>query len=236
MNIAFAPTWGANAIFTYEDGELELAGYYKLPVPQTETENCVAHNGSLIPVPGRDIMVQAWYQGGLSVIDFTDAANPVEIAFFDRGPLSDQVRVTGGYWSTYWYNGHIYGAEIKRGIDVFRLVPTEHLSAAEIAAAELVQTTQVNPQHQQRFDWPAAVPVAQAYLDQMVRARRILDARASEVDGVLRRAERGQASASELRGLAARLDADVAAIGDGTLGGDAERMSKLADVLRGLAG
>ena len=229
-------TWGANAIFTFEDGELELAGYYKLPVPQTETENCVAHNGSLIPVPGRDIMVQAWYQGGLSVIDFTDASNPFEIAFFDRGPLSDQLLVTGGYWSTYWYNGHVYGAEIKRGIDVFRLVPTEHLSAAEIAAAELVRSDQVNPQHQQRFDWPDAVPVAQAYLDQMVRAGRILDARASEVDAMLRRAERGQAAANDLRQLASRLDADVAAIREGTLGGDAERTSKLADVLRGLAG
>ena len=230
------PTWGANAIFTHRDGALQLAGYYKLPVPQTETENCVAHNGSLIPVPGRDIMAQAWYQGGLSIIDFTDPANPFEIAFFDRGPLSDQLLVTGGYWSTYWYNGHIYGAEIKRGIDVFRLVPTEHLSAAEIAAAELVRTTQVNPQHQQRFDWPAAVPVAQAYLDQMVRARRIVDARAAEVDALLRRAERGQAPAAELRQLAGRLDADAAAVREGTLGGDAERMSKLAGVLRGLAG
>ena len=228
-------TWGANAIFTYEGGVLEHAGYYKLPVPQTETENCVAHNGSLIPVPGRDIMAQAWYQGGLSVIDFTDAANPVEIAFFDRGPLSDEVRVTGGYWSTYWYNGHIYGAEIARGIDVFRLVPSEHLSAAEIAAAELVRTDQVNVQHQQRIEWPAAVPVAQAYLDQMVRARRILDARAREVDALLRRAERGQAPAAELRRLAERLDADVAAMAAGTLGGDAERTRKLADVLRGLA-
>ena len=229
-------TWGADAIFTYEDGVLEHAGYYKLPVPQTETENCVAHNGSLIPVPGRDIMVQAWYQGGLSVFDFTDPANPVEIAFFDRGPLSDQVRVTGGYWSTYWYNGHIYGAEIKRGIDVFRLVPSEHLSAAEIAAAELVRTDQVNVQHQQRIEWPDAVPVAQAYLDQMVRARRILDDRARDVDAMLRRAERGQASAVELRQLASRLDADVAAIEAGTAGGDAERMRKLADVLRGLSG
>jgi hypothetical protein len=229
------PTWGANAIFTYEEGRLELAGYYKLPVPQTETENCVAHNGSLIPVPGRDIIAQAWYQGGLSVVDFTDAANPFEIAFFDRGPLSDELLVTGGYWSTYWYNGHIYGAEIQRGIDVFRLLPSEHLSAAEIAAAELVRTDQVNVQHQQRIEWPAAVPVAQAYLDQMVRARRILDARAREVDAMLRRAERGQASATELRQLAARLDVDAAAIEAGTLGGDAERTRKLADVLRGLS-
>jgi hypothetical protein len=228
-------TWGANAIFTYEDGELELAGYYKLPVPQTETENCVAHNGSLIPVPGRDIMVQAWYQGGLSVIDFTDPTNPIEIAFFDRGPLSDELLVTGGFWSTYWYNGHIYGADIQRGVDVFRLVPSEQLSQAEIDAATLVTVDQVNPQHQQRMEWPDAAPVARAYLDQMVRASRILDARADEVDAVLTRADRGQASDAELRQLAARLDADVAAIRAGTFGGDAERMSRLADVLRGLA-
>ena len=119
------PTWGANAIFTIEDGEMELAGYYKLPVPQTETENCVAHNGSIIPVPGRDLMVQAWYQGGLSIMDFTDPANAFEIAFFDRGPLSIEALFTGGYWSTYWYNGKIYGTEIARGLDVFALLPSE---------------------------------------------------------------------------------------------------------------
>jgi hypothetical protein len=228
-------TWGANAIFTYENGELELAGYYKLPVPQTEMENCVAHNGSLIPVPGRDIMVQAWYQGGLSVIDFTDPTTAIEIAFFDRGPLSDELLVTGGFWSTYWYNGHIYGADIQRGVDVFRLVPSEHLSQAEIDAATLVMTDEVNPQHQQRIVWPDAVPVARAYLDQMVRARRILDARAAEVDALLTRTDRGQASAAELRQLASILDADIARIRAGALGGDAERMTKLADVLRGLA-
>jgi hypothetical protein len=228
-------TWGADAIFTYEDGRLELASYFKLPVPQTDTENCVAHNGSLIPVPGRDLLVQGWYQGGLTVIDFTDAANPKEIAFFDRGPLSDQVLVTGGYWSTYWYNGHIFGADIQRGVDVFALVPSEHLSQAEIDAAALVRTTQVNVQHQQRIEWPDAVPVARAYLDQMVRGSRILDERAAEIDAVLTRADRGQTSAAELTQLAARLEADASAIREGTLGGDAERMAKLAGVLRGLA-
>ncbi len=230
-------TWGANAIFTIgEGGQLELDGYYKLPVPQTETENCVSHNGSLIPVPGRDILVQGWYQGGLSLMDFTDAKNPVEIAFFDRGPLSDELLITGGYWSTYWYNGRIYGAEIQRGIDVFRLVPTEHLSAAEIAAAELAIVNQVNAQHQERIVWPAAPVVARAYLDQMVRARRILTTRATEIDRVLTRAERGQASPAELRQLAGALEADEAAIRAGTLGGDVDRMGKLAGVLRELAG
>ena len=122
-------TWGADAIYDIVDKKLVHKGYYKMPAPQTDTENCVAHNGSLIPVPGRDLMVQAWYQGGVSVFDFTDSANPVEIAFFDRGPINPKELVTGGYWSSYWYNGYIYGAEISRGIDVFRLLPSEYLSA-----------------------------------------------------------------------------------------------------------
>jgi hypothetical protein len=145
------------------------------------------------------------------------------------------VLVTGGYWSTYWYNGHIFGADIQRGVDVFRLLPSEYLSQAEIDAAELVHSEQVNVQHQQPIEWPAAVPVARAYLDQMVRAGRILNARAEDVAAMLERVDAGQASAAELRGLAARLDTDVAAIRTGTLGGDAERMTKLAEVLRGLA-
>jgi hypothetical protein len=228
-------TWGADAIFTLEDGEMELAGYYKLPVPQTETENCVAHNGSLIPVPGRDLMTQAWYQGGLSIMDFTDPAKPFEIAFFDRGPLSPDTLYTGGYWSTYWYNGRIYGAEISRGVDVFRLLPSEYLSQAEIDAAELVQLGEFNAQLQPRVTWPAAVPVARAYLDQMVRAKRIVDARADEVSAMLDQAESGRASAAQLGALATQLEGDADAIRAGTLGGDAERMSKLAEVLRGLA-
>ncbi len=230
-------TWGADAIFTIgENGDMELAGYYKLPVPQTETENCVAHNGSIIPVPGRDLMVQAWYQGGLSIMDFTDPANPFEIAFFDRGPLSIESLFTGGYWSTYWYNGRIYGAEISRGIDVFRLVPSEHLSQAEIDAAELVHVDEFNAQLQSQARWPAAVPVARAYLDQMVRANRILTDRADEISSMLDQAERGSASATELGALATELDGDVDAISAGTLGGDAGRMAKLAEVLRGLGG
>ena len=138
------PTWGANAIFDVVDRKLRFAGYYKLPVAQSDQENCVAHNGSLIPVPGRDIMVQAWYQGGVSVFDFTDSAKPVEIAFFDRGPLDATQLITGGYWSAYWYNGYIYGGEIARGIDVFRLMPSEHLSQNEIDAARAVYSDRFN--------------------------------------------------------------------------------------------
>jgi hypothetical protein len=224
-------TWGANAIFRLQDGELTLAGYYKLPVPQTELENCVAHNGSLIPVPGRDIMVQAWYQGGVSILDFTDPANAYEIAYFDRGPLSDEQLFTGGYWSTYWYNGHIYGAEISRGIDVFELLPSEHLSAAEIEAAKLARVDEFNAQMQPRFTWPAAVPVARAYLGQLVRADRILNARAAQVESVLG----GGASAARLNEVAAALEADVRAIRTAQLGGDADKLARLAEVLRGLA-
>ena len=223
-------TWGANAIFRLEDGELELAGYYKLPVPQTEVENCVAHNGSLIPVPGRDIMVQAWYQGGVSILDFTDPANAYEIAFFDRGPLSDSQLFTGGYWSTYWYNGHIYGAEISRGIDVFELVPSEHLSVAEVEAAKLAVLDEFNAQMQPRFTWPAAVPVATAYLEQLEREGGILNARAQEVRGVLG----GGASAARLNEVALALEADVILIRSAQLGGNADKLAKLADQLRGL--
>lgn len=225
-------TWGANAIFRIgEDRQMELAGYYKLPVPQTETENCVAHNGSIIPVPGRDIMAQAWYQGGVSLMDFTDPENPFEIAFFDRGPLSIESLFTGGYWSTYWFNGRLYGAEISRGIDVFRLTPSEHLSEAEIRAAEAVMVDEFNAQTQPKIEWAPSVDVAQSYLDQMVRANRIRNDQAQRIQ----RALSGGATAAQMTTLAGQLEADAAAIAAGELGGDAERMGKLAAVIRGLA-
>lgn len=152
-------TWGADAFYTIEDRQLVRQGTFKLPAPQGEMENCVAHNGSIIPVPGRDIFVQAWYQGGVSVIDFTDAANPVEIAYFDRGPINDEQLVVGGYWSAYWFNGRIYATEITRGIDVFALEPSEFLTAEEIAAAQAAQYEGgvFNPQTQTRVTWPAGV-------------------------------------------------------------------------------
>lgn len=163
-------TWGADAIYDIVDGKLEFRGYYKLPAAQTEKENCVAHNGSILPVPGRDIMVQAWYQGGLSVLDFTDSANTHEIAYFDRGPVDDKHSILGGYWSTYFYNGKLYSSEIVRGLDVLTLEPTEHLSAAEIAAASLAdQGQRFNPQEQYPVTWPDVPVVAQAYVDQLAR-------------------------------------------------------------------
>ncbi|WP_338446583.1 DUF305 domain-containing protein [Pelagerythrobacter marensis] len=157
--------WGANAIYAIEDGKLAFRSLYKLPAPQTDKENCVAHNGSIIPVPGRDIFVQAWYQGGISVIDFTDAENPIEIAYFDRGPVDKDQLVTGGYWSAYWYRGRIYATEITRGLDVFALEPSEFLTEAEIAAAAAAQYPGdvFNPQTQTQVTWPAeAVAAAEA--------------------------------------------------------------------------
>ena len=155
-------TWGANAIYAIEDGKLAFRSLYKLPAPQSDVENCVAHNGSIIPVPGRDIFVQAWYQGGISVIDFTDAENPFEIAYFDRGPVDADQLITGGYWSAYWYNGRIYATEISRGLDVFALSPSEFLTAEEIAAAEAAQYDGgvFNPQTQTQVSWPEAAIAA----------------------------------------------------------------------------
>jgi len=155
-------TWGANAVYDIVDGKLVFRAHYKMPAPQSDKENCVAHNGSIIPVPGRDLFAQAWYQGGMSVMDFTDSANPKEIAYFDRGPIDAKQMVLGGYWSVYWYKGHIYGTEISRGIDVFTLKPSEFLTKAEIAAAEAAkyENDRFNPQTQTRVTWDPAVAKA----------------------------------------------------------------------------
>ncbi len=168
---AFDPReWGADAIYDIVDGKMVFKGYFKIPAPQIEQENCVAHNGSIIPVPGRDIFVQAWYQGGLSVIDFTDSEHPFEIAYFDRGPIDGEALVTGGFWSTYWYREHIYGSEIVRGLDIFKLKPSEQLSFSEIQAAEIANQGEVfNPQQQFPVTWPNHPRVALAYIDQLAR-------------------------------------------------------------------
>ena len=231
------PTWGADAIFDVVDRKLRFGGYYKMPAPQTDQENCVAHNGSLIPVPGRDIMVQAWYQGGLSVFDFTDSAKPVEIAFFDRGPLDARNLVTGGYWSTYWYNGHIYGSEIARGLDVFKLLPSEYLSENEIEAAALVRPGVFNAQQQMKVVWPAASPVARAYLDQLARTHAIKPDRAAAIKTALERADKthnakdkgAAAAAEQLKTLAAQVAEDASA----ATGRDAMRLKALAETLSG---
>ena len=178
--------WGADAFYDIIDGKLQFRSHYKMSAPQTESENCVAHNGSLIPVPGRDIFVQAWYQGGVSVVDFTDSANPVEIAYFDRGPVDEEELITAGYWSTYWYGGYIYGTEIARGLDVFALEPSDYLTENEIAAASLKEADlTVNAQTQQRVVWPDVPVVALAYLDQLLRSNVISSARADQLSSVL---------------------------------------------------
>jgi hypothetical protein len=236
-------TWGADAIFDIVEvngaKKLKFGGYFKMPAPQTETENCVAHNGSLIPVPGRDIMVQAWYQGGLSVYDFTDATTPVEIAFFDRGPIDAKQLITGGYWSTYWYNGAIYGSEIARGIDVFKLKPSEYLSQNEIDAASLVRVEELNTQEQQKVTWPASSVVARAYIDQLTRTKGIQPQRARDVKSALDKVDglrTGQeknaaATLDQLDALAAQLEKDAAAAS----GRDADRLKALASTIKGRA-
>jgi uncharacterized protein (DUF305 family) len=207
--------WGADAIYDIVDGKLVFGAYYKMPAPQTEQENCVAHNGSIIPVPGRDIFVQAWYQGGVSVMDFSDSKNPVEIAYFDRGPLSDEVLVLGGHWSTYYYDGNIYGSEIARGLDVLALQPSQHLSESEIAAAALaVSGAAFNPQQQFELHWPDVPVVARAYIDQLNRSDELVDSLASDLDVALNRAtsvldseSRDRKLASQFRSLAKRVRA-----------------------------
>jgi len=231
-------TWGADAIFDIVDRKLVFKGYYKMPAAQSEQENCVAHNGSLIPVPGRDIMVQSWYQGGVSVFDFTDSARPVEIAYFDRGPIDAKNLVSGGYWSSYYYNGFIYGAEIARGIDIFRLLPSQFLSQNELDAAALVRWNEFNSQNQPKVSWPASTVVARAYLDQLRRGTAISAARADAIgatigklDGV-RAGDRSAAPVlAEVTTLAAALEKDSGAL----QGRDAQRLRGIADALRGRA-
>ena len=226
-----SPRWGADAIFYRSGNNLNLAGYYKLPVAQTEQENCVAHNGSLIPVPGRDIMVQAWYQGGVSVFDFTDPAHPREIAFFDRGPMDSTKLMLGGDWGTYWYNGHIYASEIDRGLDVLDLKPSEYLSQNEIDAAKLIHYDVFNPQNQPRFVWPASFVVARAYLDQLDRDKGIAANRSAQITRDLKRAEKlkGASQRNALNRLASSLDADA------RTSSDPAKVQALATAVRDLA-
>jgi hypothetical protein len=225
------PLWGANALFTLAGNKMRPAGHYKLPAAQTAQENCVAHNGSLIPVPGRDLMVQAWYQGGVSVFDFTDPARPVEVAYFDRGPVDSTRLFLGGHWSAYWYNGHVYGSEIGRGLDVLELTPSEHLSANELEAARLVRMDAFNPQLQTRLTWPAHFAVARAYVDQLVRGRGLPAARTSRLMQDLDAAERleGAARRTALTRLATQLERDARGARD------AARVRMLTTTVRDLA-
>jgi hypothetical protein len=210
------PEWGANAIFTLAGSQMTFKSYYKLPAPQTKNENCVAHNGTLIPVPGRDVMAQGWYQGGVSVFDWTDASRPVEIAYFDRGPMDSTKLVGAGSWSAYWYNGYIISSEIARGLDIFELTASPLLSQNEIDAAKLVKFDYLNAQDQQKLVWPASFVVARAYLDQLARSGGLSSARVNATRDALTAAERqsGQAQKDALRQVATQLNADVGTSSD----------------------
>lgn len=221
--------WGANAIFTLRDRKMEFQSYYKLPVAQTPQENCVAHNGSLIPIPGRDVMVQAWYQGGITVFDWTDAARPVEIAYFDRGPVDTTRMASGGAWSAYWYNGVIVSSEIARGLDIFELTPGAHISQNELDAARSVRFEYFNAQEQPKLTWPPSFALARAYVDQLERSNGLSGPRISDVRNALVRAEglSGTQRNAALIQLSAELEGEAAS-------SDGARLRLLVDALRRL--
>jgi hypothetical protein len=223
--------WGADSIFRVQDNKLKFASYYKMPAAQGDSENCVAHNGSLVPVPGRDIEVQAWYQGGISVMDFTDAEHPVEIAYFDRGPIKPDMLVLGGDWSAYWYNGHIYASEIARGLDVLELTPTKFLTQNEINAAKSVRFTELNVQNQQKIEWPRTFVVAKAYLDQLERSQGLAADQIAAVRQAIQIAEGTQTNhtaQSTLKTLASAMEASAASAKSAA---DSKRLHALAEIL-----
>ncbi len=203
--------WGSDAIFTLVNNEMTFKSYFKLPAPQTRFENCVAHNGTLIPIPGRDVMVQSWYQGGINVFDWTDASNPREIAYFDRGPMDSTKLVNGGHWSAYWYNGYIIGSEISRGLDIWELRPSAWISQNEIDAAKSVRLEYFNAQMQPKFVWPASFSLVRSYLDQLNRGNGIARDRATRLATELSAAERlsGAARSTALMQIATALDSDA---------------------------
>jgi hypothetical protein len=219
--------WGANLVANLKDRQLEGQSFHKLPSAQGRTENCVAHNGSIIPVPGRDLMVQAWYQGGISIMDFTDAARPVEIAYFDRGPINPERLVVGGSWSAYWFNGRIYSSEIARGLDVLKLVPSDQLSAAEIAVAEAVMAEEINPQTQRRITWSDSPEVAQVYLDQLSRSAAVDAALLTQARTAVDQWATGGSATSS-----AELIAALNAAAEKAAAPDAARMKALAELLQ----
>ncbi len=224
--------WGANALFNLKDNKLSFASYYKLPSAQGDSENCVAHNGSLVPVPGRDIKVQAWYQGGISVMDFTDTAHPVEIAYFDRGPIDPKMLILGGDWSAYWYNGHIYGSEIARGLDIFKLTPTKFLTQNEIDAAEAVRVTELNVQNQERIEWQPTLVVAKAYVDQLERSQALASDRIAALRQAIQKAESSKMNRSELAKLKALAPSLETSAATTTSEADSKRLHALAAILK----
>lgn len=221
--------WGADAIFRLKDNKLSFANYYKLPAAQGDSENCVAHNGSLVPVPGRDIKVQAWYQGGISVMDFTDPDRPVEIAYFDRGPIDPKMLILGGSWSAYWYNGRIYSSEIARGLDIFELTPTKDLTQNEIDAAKSVQVAELNVQNQQKIEWPRQLVVAKAYIDQLERSQGLPSEQIATLRAAIQKAENSTSEVGKLKSLAPSLEKRAGVTKNGA---DQARLRGLAEILR----
>ena len=224
--------WGADAVFHLKDNKLSFASYYKLPAAQGDSENCVAHNGSLIPVPGRDLEVQAWYQGGISLMDFTDAEHPVEIAYFDRGPIDPKMLVLGGDWSAYWYNGHIYASEIARGLDIFELTPTKSLTQNEIDAAKTIRVAELNVQSQQGIEWPRQLIVAKAYVDQLERSQALPADQVAALRQAIGRAETShmkQSDLAKLKKLAPPLEKAAATTKSAA---DSTRLQALAEILK----
>jgi hypothetical protein len=224
--------WGADAIFNIANRKLTLSSYYKMPAPQTDLENCVAHNGSLVPIPGRDIFVQAWYQGGVSMVDFTDPSHPFEIAYFDRGPLDAVKHGLGGFWSVYWYNGYIYGSEIARGVDVFRLAPSKFLTQEEIDASNQVHFDVLNVQSQPKIVWPQNLVVGKAYVAQLERSGALGGGRLASLKAAIAKVERPGASrkdSADLQALGDALDKDAAGAKSAA---DAGRMRALAAILK----
>src|SRR6266699_1365803 len=224
--------WGADAAFHLKNNKLSFADYYKMPAAQGDSENCVAHNGSLVPVPGRDIEVQAWYQGGISVMDFTDADHPVEIAYFDRGPIDPKMLVLGGDWSAYWYNGQIYASEIARGLDIFELTPTKDLTQNEIDAAKAVRVAELNVQNQEKIEWPRQLIVAKAYVDQLERSQALPADRIAALRKAIQSAETShlnRGDLAKLRSLAPSLDKSAATAKSPT---DVNRTQALAEILK----
>tara|TARA_B110000438_G_C15805274_1_gene647016 strand:- start:144 stop:2009 length:1866 start_codon:yes stop_codon:yes gene_type:complete len=224
--------WGANALFTLDDdGNMDFKSYFKLPAPQTSLENCVAHNGSLIPIPGRDIMVQSWYQGGISIFDWTDINQPTEIAYHDRGPTDASRMGMGGSWSVYWYNGMLVSSEIARGLDIFELTPSDAISQNEIDAANTVKFEQLNSQGQPELVWPFSFSLAKAYIDQLERSNAMPSTRINTIRANLAEAESESGAAK--RATLSDLSSSVRGMADQSR--DANKVQMLADALEGLA-
>jgi len=223
--------WGADAIFTIVDGKMQFQNYYKMPAAQTQFENCVAHNGSLIPIPGRDVMVQAWYQGGISVFDWSDPQHPREIAFFDRGPADSTRMAPGGSWSAYWYNGNIISSEIARGLDIFELTASPLISQNEIDAAKSVHFDYLNTQGQPKLVWPPTFALARAYVDQLERSNGLAASRISSI----RQSLTGAETASGAQRRAALTELAMGLDGNATASRDASKVRTLAAAVRDLA-